>query len=195
MSRLHVRMSPARAYRSRPRQTSDTRARIVDAVGELLEEGAFHEATVEEVAERAGVARATLYQHFGSRLGLVDAICETVGQTDELRAVKAAAELEDPAEAVRGVIANSVRFWAAYERRLEPLYRVAAVDEAAARLVGRQQRDRKRVLTQLAKRLPKGALPRLLVLTSFETYLELRRHAGLPEREVVRTLQAWAATP
>jgi hypothetical protein len=30
-------------------------------------------------------------------------------------------------------------------------------------------------------------------LTSFETYLELRRHAGLAEREVVRTLHAWAA--
>jgi hypothetical protein len=29
-------------------------------------------------------------------------------------------------------------------------------------------------------------------VTSFETYLELRRHAGLPEREVVRTLQIWA---
>jgi AcrR family transcriptional regulator len=187
-------MSPARAYRSRPRPATDTRGQIVAAVGELLEEGTFHESTVEEVAERAGVARATLYQHFGSRLGLVDAICETVGQTEELRAVKAAAELEDPADAVRGVIAGSVRFWAAHERRLEPLYRVAAVDEAAARLVERQQRDRKRVLAQLAKR-HSLSLPRLLVLTSFETYLELRRHAGLSEREVVRTLQDWAATP
>jgi hypothetical protein len=32
-------------------------------------------------------------------------------------------------------------------------------------------------------------------LTSFETFEELRRHAGLPEREVVATLQgaAWSA--
>jgi hypothetical protein len=35
------------------------------------------------------------------------------------------------------------------------------------------------------------ALAALLVLTSFETYLELRRHAGLAEREIVRTLHAW----
>jgi len=58
------------------RQTSRrTRDRIMGAVRELLEEGAFHQSTVEEVASRAGVSRASLYQHFGSRLGLVDAMC------------------------------------------------------------------------------------------------------------------------
>ncbi len=43
----------------------------------LLREGRFHESTVEQVAERAGVSRATVYQHFRSRIDLVDAICET----------------------------------------------------------------------------------------------------------------------
>jgi hypothetical protein len=83
-------------------------------------------------------------------------------------------------------------------------YGVAAVDAAAARLVDRQRRDRTSVLGRFAKRLhrerrlapgvgQRRALALLLVLTSFETYLELRRHAGLAEREVVRTLHAWAA--
>jgi AcrR family transcriptional regulator len=197
-------MSPARAYRSTRRSRStETRERIVAAVGELLEQGTFHEATVEEVADRAGVARATLYQHFGSRLGLVDAICETIAARPELGAAKSAVDLEDPTAALAELVANSVRFWAAQERVLEPLYGVAAVDPAAARLVERQRRDRTTVLRRLAKRLhrerrlPSGvgeqqALGLLLVVTSFETYLELRRHAGLPEREVVRTLQIWA---
>ena len=47
----------------------------------LLDEGAFHQATVEQIARRAGVSRATLYQHFGTRLGLVDALCETFDAT------------------------------------------------------------------------------------------------------------------
>ena len=69
---------PARAYRARRRpERTATRDRIKAAVHELLAEGGFHQATVEEVADRAGVSRATLYQHFGSRLELVDAICET----------------------------------------------------------------------------------------------------------------------
>src|SRR5260221_13302574 len=111
-------MHTARAYRPRsPRQaTSETRERIVSAVRDLLEQGTFHEATVEEVADRAGVARATLYQHFGSRLGLVDAICETFGRSDELQALKAAVDLDDPVAVIDQLIGNSVRFWAVYER-------------------------------------------------------------------------------
>ena len=35
---------------------------------------------------------------------------------------------------------------------------------------------------------------RLLVVNSFETYLELRRHAGLAERRVVRTPHGWVRT-
>ena len=72
----------SRAYRarSRPKRSEETRERITAAVRELLAEGTFHESTVEQVADRAGIARATLYQHFRSRLELVDAICETFDQ-------------------------------------------------------------------------------------------------------------------
>jgi AcrR family transcriptional regulator len=70
-------MTATRAYRSRSRATGaqQTRERIVAAVRDLLREGRFHESTVEQVAERAGVSRATVYQHFRSRIDLVDAIC------------------------------------------------------------------------------------------------------------------------
>src|SRR5437879_5298470 len=54
----------ARPYPVRRQAPRDTRKRIIGAVRALLEEGTFHESTVEEVAARAGVARATLYQHF-----------------------------------------------------------------------------------------------------------------------------------
>jgi AcrR family transcriptional regulator len=200
-------VSPTRAYRSRSRATrpSATRERIVAAVDDLLAEGGFHEATVEEVAERAGVSRATLYQHFGSRLGLVDAICETFARSAELQALKAAVEADELDAATDGLIAAAAAFWAAQEHRLVPLYGVAAVDPAAERLVERQRRDRRRVVVRLVERLTAGgrlrpgvgkqrAVALLLVLTSFETYLELRRHAGLAEREVVRILHGSART-
>src|SRR5436853_380064 len=49
----------SRAYtpRRRPRQSEQTRERVLAAVRELLHEGTFHESTVEEVADRAGIAR------------------------------------------------------------------------------------------------------------------------------------------
>src|SRR4051812_12789865 len=65
-------MSTGRAYRARGRlsRSEQTRERIMAAVRELLAAGTFHESTVEQVADRAGIARATLYQHFRSRLDL-----------------------------------------------------------------------------------------------------------------------------
>src|SRR5947209_15896782 len=79
-------MPAARVYRThrRSKRSEQTREKIMAAVRDLLAEGAFHEATVDEVAERAGIARATLYQHFRSRLNLVDAICDTIDATPTL---------------------------------------------------------------------------------------------------------------
>src|SRR5436189_3209657 len=105
-------MSP-RAYRARtrPKRSEETRERIKTAVRELLAEGRFHDATVEEVAERAGVARATLYQHFRSRLELVDAICETFAENPALVELRAIVDRSDAVAALAETVANSIRFW------------------------------------------------------------------------------------
>src|SRR5213592_2677473 len=96
LSRLSVQM-PARApYRSQVRaeRTAQTRERILGAVGDLLREGVFHECTVEEVADRAGVSRATLYQHFRSRLELVDGICDFLALNPALLQLRGTVELD-----------------------------------------------------------------------------------------------------
>jgi len=193
----------SRAYRSRsrPEVSGRSRARIVGAVRDLLEAGAFHESTVEEVAAKAGVSRATLYQHFGSRLGLVDAICETFDVNPALVALRKAVEDEDVDQALDRTLAYAVGFWATEEAILRPLYGAAAVDPSAAALVERQTADRRSELVRLLKRLreydrlapgltDRRALALLLVLTSFETFEELRRRGGLSEREVVATIQS-----
>jgi AcrR family transcriptional regulator len=196
----------ARVYRLRARRdgAARTRARIMDAVRELLAEGTFHEATVEEIAERAGVARATLYQHFGSRLGLIDAICETIEAHPELRAIRASLRLDDPSKALRAVLAHSTRFWAAEEGLHRHLYGLAEVDAAAREFVQRQTADRRSGLQELVRLLRRAghlrarvrdrdALALLLLLTSFGTYEELRQNAGLAPGEIERTLERLAA--
>jgi AcrR family transcriptional regulator len=162
------------------KRSSSTRERIVAAVRDLLEEGVFHETTVEQVAAKAGVSRATLYQHFGTRLGLVDAMCERFDANPALVALREATTVD-------AVIELVVAFWATEERVLAQLYGVAAVDPAARDLVERQRRDRYAEL----KRVLGGtdALPQLAVLTSFETFAELRRGVGLSQKRVVEALQ------
>src|SRR4051794_13108564 len=200
-------VSPPRSYRSRsranrPTRTVATRDRIISAVRELLEEGAFHESTVEQVADRAGVARATVYQHFGSRLGLVDAMCETFDANPALLRLRETVELPDASAALEETIANTVRFWSSEDRVLRELYGVVAIDPAAQDLVDRQRSDRRGELTRLVANLAasgplrpgmdeKRALELLLVLTSYESYRELTA-AGLSDRKVTERLQETA---
>lgn len=176
-------------YATRRRAPAASRAKVLAAVHALLGEGAFHTATVEDIAERAGVARATVYQQFGSRLGLVDALCEAFDANPALLRIRDVETLDEFVELC-------VAFWSSEEPVLAQLYGVAAVDPAAAALVERQRSDRRgeleRVLRIVAPKALRRALPLLLVATSFETYVELRRHAGLSNREIVRRLQELA---
>jgi AcrR family transcriptional regulator len=193
-------MSP-RAYRARtrPKRSEETRERIKAAVRDLLAEGRFHDSTVEEVADRAGVARATLYQHFRSRLELVDAICETFSENPALLRLRETVDLPDADEALAETIAGSIRFWSSEDPILRQLYGVAAVDPAAQDLVDRQRADRRSELERLVRNLSRAgrlregtnerrALSLLLVLTSYDTFRELRE-AGLTDRQLTTTLQ------
>jgi AcrR family transcriptional regulator len=188
----------SRAYRTRGRSTRGeaTRAKITQAVHELLAEGAFHTATVDEVAKRAGISRATLYQHFRSRLDLVDGMCERFDANPALLEIRG---LVDP----RAFIANCVAFWSSEDAVLSQLYGVAAIDPAAADLVERQRRDRRGEVERLVAHLAASGLLRegvtkpkavatLMVTTSYDTYRELRAE-GLSDKQVTAFLQDSAA--
>ena len=172
------------------------------AVRELLTEGAFHDSTVEEVADRAGVSRATLYQHFRTRLELVDEMCDTFDANPALLALREAVVRDDPTAALAETIAHAVEFWSSEDAILSQLYGVAAIDQAAADLVERQRRDRRGEMTRLVGHLRQAGVMRedvtdrealviLMLLTSYESYRELR-HAGVSDRAAVSTLLSTA---
>jgi AcrR family transcriptional regulator len=174
----------------------------MDAVRRLLEQGTFHEASVEEIARVAGVARATLYQHFGSRLGLVEAICGSLSENPSMVAIQASPTVADPRQALMRVIRQGIRFWASEEALHRHLYGLAEIDESAAEFVERQTADRRSVVERIAERLIKAdalrdgvsdaqAWATLLVLTSFHTFQELRT-AGLSLEEIERYALAGA---
>jgi AcrR family transcriptional regulator len=170
----------------------------MSAVRELLAEGTFHESTVEQVADRAGVSRATLYQHFRSRLELVDEMCNTFDANPALLALRQSVTADDPAAALAETVAHAVEFWSSEDAVLSQIYGVAAIDQAAADLVERQRGDRRGEMTRLARHLRRAGVLRrdvsdrqalvvLMLLTSYESYRELR-HAGVPDRAATTTL-------
>jgi AcrR family transcriptional regulator len=192
---------PARApYRSRhsEERSAATRRRILGAVRDLLAEQAFHDSTMEDVAERAGVSRATLYLYFRSRLELVDAMCDLMAENPALIELRDQVDLPDPEHALAETVAHAVRFWATEDPVISQLYGVVAVDPAAQAFVDRQHADRRGEMERLARNLrrsgrlragisEKRALHVLLLATSYESYRELHA-AGLSEREASRLL-------
>ena len=133
-----------------------------------------------------------MYQHFGSRLDLVDAICETFDANPALLELRQLVGLPDADEALARTIANTVQFWSSEDAILSQLYGVAAIDPAARDLVDRQRADRRGEMERLVRNLrdagrlrvaERRALALLLVLTSYETFRELRL-AGLSQRQL-----------
>ncbi len=176
--------------RARSEASQSTEARVLAAAEELIEAGEFHRATVADLAERAGVARATVFQRFQSKLGVLLALATRCSGGPELRAVREAFALEDPRAAVPAVVAASAIFWERQGFILQTLKAVAALEPGAIAVIDDQRAEQSTLCAALAKRLhrdkslragltPAVAGPTLHVITSVESFLELRRHGGL----------------
>ncbi len=83
----------------RARNRDEQSERILSAAFGLFFDRGFEEVTMADVAEAAGVSRATVFNHFRSKQGLVDAITERVLLTyrDMLDAALAHEETPTPA--------------------------------------------------------------------------------------------------
>jgi AcrR family transcriptional regulator len=187
-------MTGANTYRrGRPAGQGDrTRARIVDAVRGALMDGTFHESTVEQLADRAKIARATMYTHFRSRLDLIDAVCRTFDANPALLALRDAVRGPDPVAAAETTLRLTVEFWSSERGVLAALYDSAALDPSARALVERQRADRRGEMARLAALLDAdgfraGLLADLMLLTSFDSYRELARE-GLSDPAIVAGL-------
>lgn len=103
-----------------PRRRADAErsiARIIDAAVEAL--GDDREASMSEIARRAGVVRATVYVHFPTREALLEAVTEHALR--EVTAVIAAAQPErgDPADALARVVAATWRTLGRYHALID----------------------------------------------------------------------------
>ncbi len=56
---------------------ADRREAILAAALDAFAEGGYHETSLEDVAERAAISKALIYEHFGSKRELHDALLET----------------------------------------------------------------------------------------------------------------------
>jgi len=196
-------MSP-RPYRlgERAAAVADTRRRIVDAARELLCEGG-PQRSVEDVARHADVARATVYQHYGSKLGLVEAVLADLEDRADLARLRAVITDTEPAALLRAVFVDGGRYWATDPVLARRILGVAAADPDAAALVARHDAGRLALLRTVVDRLARAgllavdadeALDVLWLLTGFDAYDTLARGRDLGFPRAAELLAGVAAS-
>jgi AcrR family transcriptional regulator len=181
-------MSP-RPYQLGRRQADidEGRRRILDAARTLLTESSHYAGfTVDAVARRADVARATVYYQFGSKTGLLEVLCDSLAERGGMNDLANAFTATDPDEGLRLFVAAFARFWNADRLVMRRLRALAALDPDVAAVITDRDERRRHALRALLERRPDVADPDHALrvahlLTSFETYDALRaarqRHA------------------
>lgn len=174
-------MSP-RPYQLGKRQdhVDQSRQRIVDAAQALLAEATRYTAfTVDAVARRADVARATVYYQFDSKTGLLEALCDALAEAGRMSELAAAFTDPDPIEALRHFIACFGRFWAVDRVVMRRLRALAALDPEVGAVISARDERRRAGLEVLIGRLSNDRVApletgrtvhMLYALTSFETF-------------------------
>ncbi len=123
-------MSP-RPYRLGQRQatTEQTRARIIAAARELLvASNGFSGFSIDAVARQADVARMTVYYQFGSKIGLLEALSDSLAAHGGMEQLAAAFSRPDPLDALTEYIAVFGRFWNSDRLVTRRLRALAALD-------------------------------------------------------------------
>jgi AcrR family transcriptional regulator len=136
---------------------------------------------MDRVAERAAVARMTLYHQFESKAQLLEAVFDFVASRGQLQGLSAAAAQADPLEGLEALIAMFGNFWSSDRLVMRHLRGLATLDPELGAAVQQRNDRRKDVLRVLIARVhdvygrpPKRSFENLVALlhtlTNFETY-------------------------
>src|SRR6516165_3411866 len=145
----------SRRYASTRGSASSARTveRVLDAAADLVAEDAFHTATMDDLARRAGVARATVFSRFGSKLGVLEALSARCGGGSEMRAVREAQSLEDPVAAVEALLVAGCDLWEKEGYIMVQLKAIVVLEPDASAIIDAQYDDQRSGMEALARGL------------------------------------------
>jgi AcrR family transcriptional regulator len=177
---------PRRVYVSsvRAAAAAEKRDRIIAAAaGVLREDASITSFSLDTVAKAAGVTRLTVYNQFGSRRGLLEAVFDDIARRGGLISIADAMALADPREALDRLIGIFCGFWSR-DPAIGRLHEAMAADpEFASALIERNERRRKAVAalveriagTTATSGAQRDVIDLIFALTSFPMFAMLRR--------------------
>jgi AcrR family transcriptional regulator len=186
--------------RLRAQSAEENRQRVLDALYERLRKAPAQPISVDEVAQRASVARSTIYLIFGSRRGLFDALIDHLLSGAGYHRILDAVRHPDARESLRGALAGGVQMYAAHHDVLRILGSMAKLDpEGVGPAIARAENERSRGVARQAARLHEQERLRpgltveratavIWLLAGFDAYDALASGQGLPPQEIADIL-------
>jgi AcrR family transcriptional regulator len=166
-----------RTYQSDRRQTAanETRSRVLEAARSLLSTSGQARFTIDAVAERANVARMTVYHQFGSKPGLIATLFDDLATRGGIGRLPQAFLAPDPMAGLEILVQVFMQLWESERLLIQRLRALSTLDPDFSDHEDRNQR-RRQAIAVLLQRLspPPGDLndkaDLLTAMTSFESY-------------------------
>jgi AcrR family transcriptional regulator len=157
-----------------------TRNRILSAASRLMRERGAHGFSMDVLAKEAGVARATVYEHFRSKHTLLDELASTTSRA--LTLDNQGKQIDDPLAALRDILGAVCRHWSDCDETVRELRTLVAVTGSDAQADGIDPGYLRGLVEAIAasgQLRPRwsldDAVDALAVLTSHATFERLRR--------------------
>jgi AcrR family transcriptional regulator len=184
-----------RAYVSSLREasTAETRDRVIAAAAKSLrEDESIARFSLNSVAKAAGVTRLTVYNQFGSRRGLLEAVFDDIARRGGLHELADAMTMQD---ALDRVVEIFCVFWNR-DPAIARLHEAMATDPEFGEALSARNERRRKLFAALVARIANGASPKaqqdatdlMFALTSYATFAMLRQ--GRKVQDICRIVQA-----
>lgn len=158
-----------------------SRDSVLAAARTVLSDPAVEGWGMETVAAAAGVTRMTVYNQFGSRTALIEAVLDQVVARDRMDQLVAGTSGLDPAAALGSALRTTCRFWQAERPLLRRLFAAGWADPAVAALLDRREGWRRDQFATLLPRTDPAVLDLIVAVTSFPAYDRLGPTADTPD--------------
>jgi len=174
---------------------------VIDAAAKSLRKHAgIASFSLENVAKAAGVTRLTVYNQFGSRRALLEAVFDEIARQGGLAGIADAMAMADPRAALDRLIEIFAHFWSSARVVHRRLRAIAVLDPELLETLADRNEFRRRGLRVILSRLATPAesqpidelVDLLFVLSSFESFDMLAGSDRTPD-EVVPTVKRAAA--
>jgi AcrR family transcriptional regulator len=145
----------AKAGAPRKRMPADARRQtILDAALEGFSKRGLDGVSLDDVAERAGISKALIYEHFASKRDLHDAVLEASHDELVARVLDAIADAEDPEQRLRLGLDAFLRFVEEHRTQWRMVHRNVADPEIAPTLQRVQDEARTTVAALIRAHAP-----------------------------------------